>query len=146
MGNDVTQMEGLTLSPLKIIPNAKGDILHAMKKSDTGFRGFGEAYFSFVKQNETKGWKKHRQMTLNLVVPVGEIRFYVHDDRPGSPTQHQTLAVSLSQTNYQRLTLSPGLWLAFKGISEQNMLMNFADLEHDPGEAENKELNAFSLE
>ena len=27
----------------------------------------------------TKGWKLHKYMTLNLIVPYGEINFIVHD-------------------------------------------------------------------
>ena len=70
-------MDGVTLTPLKQITHPKGDIFHAMKASDDGFSGFGEAYFSTVNQGEVKGWKKHTEMTLNLVVVIGEIEFVV---------------------------------------------------------------------
>ena len=73
-------MDGVTLTPLKKITHPKGDIFHAMKASDDGFFGFGEAYFSTVNQGEVKGWKKHTEMTLNLVVVTGEIKFVVYDD------------------------------------------------------------------
>ena len=72
-------MDGVILTPLKQIHHPKGDILHGMKKSDIGFDGFGEAYFSSIKEGEIKGWKKHRKMTLNLIVPVVEIEFVVFD-------------------------------------------------------------------
>ena len=73
-------MDGVNLTPLKQIHNPKGDIFHAMKKSDVGFNGFGEAYFSTINQDDIKGWKKHTQMTINLVVPFGEIEFVVYDE------------------------------------------------------------------
>ena len=63
-------MDGVILTPLKQIYNSKGDIFHAMKKSDKGFNGFGEAYFSTILKGEIKGWKKHTRMTLNIIVPV----------------------------------------------------------------------------
>jgi len=72
-------VDGIILTPLKQIYNPKGDIFHAMKKSDKGFDGFGEAYFSTVHQSDIKGWKKHTKMTLNLVVARGEIEFVVYD-------------------------------------------------------------------
>jgi dTDP-4-dehydrorhamnose 3,5-epimerase len=126
---------GAMLTPLKSIFHPKGDVFHAMKASDPGFAGFGEAYFSTVNHGDIKGWKKHRRMTLNLVVPIGEIWFALHDDRDGSPARNSFFDVSLSKENYQRLTVPPGVWLGFKGLGKQlNLLLNLADLEHDPAE------------
>ena len=129
-------MDGVNLTPLKQIHNPKGDIFHAMKKSDVGFNGFGEAYFSTINQDDIKGWKKHTQMTLNLVVPVGEIEFVVYDENVKG-----FFSVKLSQNNYQRLTIKAGLWLAFRGCYEHNMLLNLASIEHNPTEAFNIDLN-----
>ncbi len=120
-------MKGVLLTPLKQIFHPKGDIYHAMKKSDAGFNGFNEAYFSTIHKGDIKSWKKHTRMTLNLVVPVGEIEFVIYDGTDFFSTK-------LSQTNYQRLTVSPNLWVAFKGIQETNMLLNLASIEHDPSE------------
>ena len=125
------------MTPLKQIHNLKGDIFHAMKKSDEGFDGFGEAYFSTINQNDIKGWKKHTKMTLNLVVPVGEIEFVVYDENT-----KEFFSVILSQDNYQRLTVRAGLWMAFTGKSENSMLLNIASIEHNPDEAINTDLEA----
>ncbi|MFN5417917.1 MAG: dTDP-4-dehydrorhamnose 3,5-epimerase [Flavobacteriia bacterium] len=139
-------MDGVTLSPLKIILNEKGNIMHALKKSEKEFSEFGEAYFSFVNYNEIKGWKKHQRMTLNLFVPMGKVQFFVFDDRANSATKDCFFTCTLSQTNYMRLTLFPGLWFAFKGVGEsENLLMNIANIEHDPTESINQDLNAFQL-
>lgn len=121
-------MDGVILTPLKQIHNPKGDVFHAMKQSDVGFDGFGEAYFSTIHQGDIKGWKKHTKMTLNLVVPIGEIEFIVYNEK-------EFFTVKLSSKNYQRLTVQSGLWMAFRGIGESNMLLNLASLEHDPEEA-----------
>lgn len=129
-------MDGVILTPLKQIYHPKGDIFHAMKKSDIGFDGFGEAYFSTINQNNIKGWKKHTKMTLNIVVPVGNIEFVVYDEN-----SKEFFSTKLSHNNYQRLTVKAGLWMAFRGIGEYNMLLNLASIEHDPNEAVNIELN-----
>lgn len=125
-------MDGVILTPLKQIQHPKGDIFHAMKKSDIGFNGFGEAYFSTINKGDIKGWKKHTKMVLNLVVCQGEIKFVIYDD-----IKNKFFSASLSHKNYQRLTVSPGLWMAFQGIDDSNMLLNLANIEHDPCEAEN---------
>ena len=125
-------MDKVVVTLLRQIHNTKGDVFHAMKKSDLGFNGFGEAYFSKIKQNDIKGWKQHSRMTLNLVVPIGEIQFVVYEDESKT-----FFTINLSQQNYQRLTVKPGAWMAFKGIGKENMLLNLASIEHDPSEAIN---------
>ena len=125
-------MDGVILTPLKQIYHPKGDIFHAMKKSDIGFDGFGEAYFSTINQNDIKGWKKHTKMTLNIVVPVGNIEFVVYDEN-----SKEFFSTKLSHNNYQRLTVKSGLWMAFKGLDKYNMLLNLASIEHDPNETIN---------
>ena len=125
-------MDGVILTPLKQIYHPKGDIFHAMKKSDIGFDGFGEAYFSTINQNDIKGWKKHTKMTLNIIVPVGNIEFVVYDEN-----SKEFFSTKLSHNNYQRLTVKAGLFMAFKGLDKYNMLLNLASIEHDPNEAIN---------
>ncbi|MDQ1298578.1 MAG: hypothetical protein QG558_1117, partial [Campylobacterota bacterium] len=55
--------------------------------------------------------------------------------------KHDFFKVTLSQDNYQRLTVKPNLWVAFKGLGEYNLLLNLASIEHDPHEAQNIELD-----
>ncbi|MFV5694919.1 dTDP-4-dehydrorhamnose 3,5-epimerase [Flavobacterium sp. LB3P122] len=137
---DKVNVEGVLLTPLKKIHHPKGDVFHGMKKSDAGFSGFGEAYFSTINFEDTKPWKKHLEMTLNFVVPIGEIRFVIFDDRKGSSTESNFFDVTLGENNYQRITIPPGVWVAFSGVgSAYNLLLNLANLEHNPNEVERKE-------
>lgn len=132
-----TGIEGVLLTPLKKIAHPKGDILHGMKKSDQGFVAFGEAYFTKVKFGETKGWNRHKRMTLNLIVPVGKVIFVIYDNREKSKTKGDFLSVEISVDAYQRLTVPPGVWLAFRGISDGiNLILDVTDMEHDPYEVE----------
>ena len=52
-----------------------------MKASEPEFNGFQEAYFSTIKKDRIKGWKRHLRMTMNLIVPVGNVQFNFYDDR-----------------------------------------------------------------
>ncbi len=131
----------VVLTPLKRIFNPKGDIYHAMKSSDIGYRGFGEAYFTTINKNEIKGWKKHNRMTLNLVVIVGRVKFVIYDE-----ITRKFSTVILSPTNYQRLTINPQLYLAFKGLKENNIILNIANLQHDPYEIENLDISKINYE
>jgi dTDP-4-dehydrorhamnose 3,5-epimerase len=132
-------MDGIILTPLRQIQHPKGDIYHAMKASDNGFNGFGEAYFSTVNKNDIKGWKKHTKMTLNLIVISGEVEFVIYNES-------DFFSVKLSKNNYQRLTIAPNLWLAFRGLSDKNRLLNLASIEHNPSESKHVDLTYFKYD
>jgi len=138
-------IDGVLTSPLRRISGPAGDVLHAMKRSAEGFSGFGEAYFSTVHQGAIKSWRCHRIVTMNLVVPVGAVRFVVHDARDDSRTRGRftELAIGVAIDNYARLTIPSGLWLAFQGIGPgTSVILDIIDREHDPAEAEACDLAA----
>lgn len=137
---------GVELTPLKKIPHPLGDVFHGMKSSDRGFNGFNEAYFSTVKYGVIKPWKKHLKMTLNLIVPIGKIRFVLLDMRENSSTKDQFMDVTLSIENYYRLTVPPEIWVGFQGLGKSiNLLLNIANLDHDPLEIVRADLNKFKF-
>jgi dTDP-4-dehydrorhamnose 3,5-epimerase len=144
-------MGGITLLPpvietaLKKIQHPKGDIYHALKNNETSYVGFGEAYFTTIITGEIKGWKKHNKMILNLVVPVGQIKFVLYDDREFSTTFKEFWEVEIGEANYQRLSVPTGIFMSFQGIGlHRNMLLNIASIPHDPAESVNKELSDIS--
>ncbi len=135
-------IEGVLLTPLNKISHPKGDIFHVIKKSSEGYQGFGEVYISTIVRNEVKGWKKHHEMTLNLIVPSGEIKIVIFDDRKDSRTYNKFQEVVLSLKNYCRLTVPRELWVAFQGKGDSlNMLINVASIEHNPDESGSIDLN-----
>jgi dTDP-4-dehydrorhamnose 3,5-epimerase len=150
MGDSVMlagQIEGVQISPLQKIDVDGGDVYHAMKQSDAGYEGFGEAYFSFVEPLSTKAWKQHTKMTLNLIVPVGAVRVVIVDERVDSTTCGQFQEVILSPETYQRLTVPPMLWVGFQGIAGiTSMMLNVANIEHCPDESSNVELGEIQFD
>jgi len=140
---DNINIEGVLVTPLKHIYHPNGDIFHGMKISDSGYAGFGEAYFSTVYEGVIKAWKRHTIMTLNLICPVGKIRFVLFDDRENSSTKGVFQEVVLSVIeNYSRLTIPPGVWMGFQGLAEDlNLLLNVANIEHNPDEQMNIPIN-----
>jgi dTDP-4-dehydrorhamnose 3,5-epimerase len=129
------------LTPLKRIPIAGGDVLHGIKRSDPGFVDFGEAYFSIIESGAVKAWKRHLRMTLNLVVPVGSV-YFVFLDAQGEKRTHVA-----GENSYVRITVPPGIWFGFKGLSPPySLLMNVADIPHDPAEIERKDVSGFHFD
>ena len=135
-------INGVKITPLSIIDTKGGDVLHAMKISDHGYSGFGEAYFSTIEPDAIKGWKRHKQMVLNLVVPVGTVRFILFDDQGNQDNVNQFQEVILSiDDGYSRLTIPPMIWVGFQGLGLQtSLVLNLANIEHSPEEVERKEL------
>ena len=118
--------------PLKRINTSGGDVLHALKSSDEDFNNFGEIYFSWVEKNAIKAWKKHTRMSMNLVVPVGLVRFVFYDETNQDFEIHE-----IGESNYMRLFVTPNIWFGFQGIaSGPSLVTNISDIPHDPLEVD----------
>jgi dTDP-4-dehydrorhamnose 3,5-epimerase len=118
--------------PLNRISTKGGDVLHALKSNDIDFSQFGEIYFSWVEKNSIKAWKKHTMMSMNLVVPVGLVRFVFFDEVNKQFTIHE-----IGESNYMRLHVPPNTWFGFQGIyNEASLVTNISDILHDPDEVE----------
>jgi dTDP-4-dehydrorhamnose 3,5-epimerase len=137
----MARIDGIKISPLKQIAVPGGNVFHAMKNSDKGYNGFGEAYFSNIEPKAIKAWKRHKEMTLNLIVPVGTIRFVIYDDRKTSTSFDCFNEVTLSQENYHRLTVPPMVWMGFQCVGNvAAMVLNIASIPHRINEVDKKEI------
>ncbi len=133
-------LNNIFTSDLKQIKLEDGDVFHGIKKTDFGYKDFGEAYFSSIKYSRVKAWKKHTKMTMNLIVPLGEVKFVMTD---GKIFQEYIL----SKENYKRLTVPPMIWFGFQGRSDQDsLILNISDILHDPDEVIKCELDKFSYD
>jgi len=116
---------------LKIIKNEKGDLHHILKKSELTYQGFGEAYISKILLKQTKGWKKHLRMHMNLIVIQGEVEFRIKEEKSSKERIYR-----IGNTNYGRLYVPPGLWMSFTGLTiGENIIINIANIEHDINES-----------
>jgi len=137
-------IEDVLVTPLAIISTPGGCVMHAMKGSSVGYSGFGEAYFSQIEYGTIRAWKRHKEMVLNLTVPVGKIRFVLFDDRSVSNRQFQE--VIISEDHYCRLTVPPMIWVGFQGMHKGNsMLLNIANIEHSPSEIDRKDVDSIEF-
>ena len=133
-------IKDVLITKLDVIDTPGGNVMHGMKETSIGYSGFGEAYFSQVNESAIKAWKRHKNMILNLVVPVGKIKFVLFDDRDESNIRFQEIIIS--RDNYCRLTVPPMVWMGFQGLSsEKSMLLNITNIEHDPGEVDRLEID-----
>lgn len=128
-------IHGVSIHPLRIIPDERGQVMHMLRCDAPHFRQFGEIYFSMVYPGVVKGWHLHKRMTLNYAVPIGMIKLVLYDDREGSPTRGELMELFIGESNYVLVTIPPGIWNGFKGIGVKPALVaNCATLPHDPDE------------
>lgn len=125
----------ILLTPLPRIEAAGGDVLHAMKQTDVGYARFGEAYFSWVSAGAVKAWKRHTRMTMNLIVPVGQVRFVFRLRNTDGADEFRVEEIGVDR--YARITVPPGIWFGFQGLrTPQSLVLNIASIPHDPNEVE----------
>ena len=130
-------MTKIIITPLKKINLEDGDVLHALKASENEFHGFKEAYFSTIKENKIKAWKRHLLMTMNLIIPVGKVQFNFYDNN-----KNLLKNTIVGEDNYCRITVPPMIWFGFKGLSTTtSFILNISNKLHDPLEVERKPLS-----
>ena len=132
------KIEGLLLEPRKIITDERGGVMHMLKASET-VHPIAEVYFSTIKPQVNKGWKRHKKMWQRYAVPVGEIEFKFIDERPYSTTSGNRLSIRVSRENHMLVTVPPGVWYSFQCVSDvEAVIVNAASLEHDSSELETR--------
>lgn len=127
----------IIIKPLKKIHLENGDVLHALKASEDEFHGFKEAYFSTIKKNKIKAWKRHLRMTMNLIIPIGKVQFKFYDKN-----KNLLEDIIAGEDNYCRITVPPMIWFGFKGLSlHTSYILNISDESHDQSEIEREQLS-----
>ena len=140
-------MENLTIDDIKVKLLSKislegGNVLHAIKEKDPEFLGFGEVYFSIIKKNYIKAWKRHKYMTMNLIVPRGHVRFIFCVDK-----KKPFLEIFSGYSEYKLITVPPNVWFGFQGVSdEDSLIMNLSNIAHDPDEVDRLERDVLIYE
>jgi dTDP-4-dehydrorhamnose 3,5-epimerase len=140
------KIRGVEVTKLEHIPTAGGCVMHGLNRDEISFSGFGEVYFSCVEEGKIRGWKKHREMTLNLIVVLGNIRFVLIEGREMTDSLVIDEITLSPDKNYSRLTVPPGVWVGFQGVDcQKNILANIANIKHDPTEADQVALDDFDF-
>lgn len=136
------KLNNINITNLNSIEAIGGNVMHILKSNESSFRGYGEAYFSWVNSGFIKGWKLHKEMTLNIVVPIGCIKFVFFDKNH----MNDFKIVIIGENDYSRVTVPPNIWFAFKGMSAQpSLLINIANIIHNENEVLRKEINEINF-
>ena len=132
----------VVISPLKIISDDRGNVMHMLRKDSKVFRNFGEIYFSTIFENKIKAWHLHKESYLNYVCMNGSVKLVLYDDRDNSPSKNKYQEILLSQQNYNLVTIPPNIWNGFKGLHfKESIIANCLTLPHNENEMVRKDPN-----
>jgi dTDP-4-dehydrorhamnose 3,5-epimerase len=140
-------INGIKIIPLRQINDERGAVYHVLNSTDSHFTKFGEAYFSKINSGVVKAWKYHKEMTQNFSVPYGKLKLVCFDSREDSSTYGIITVLFLDpDENYNLIQVPPKIWYGFQCISKQDcLLLNIADISHDPYESMSEGINSSSI-
>lgn len=133
-------IEGVSVVPLRRIPDERGTILHMLRRTDAHFQQFGEIYFSTINPGVVKGWHLHHGMTLNYACIHGRIKLVIYDERDDSPTKGELMEIFLGPDNHSLVIIPPEVWNGFKGLGTHSAIVaNCCTEAHDQSRSERRD-------
>jgi|TARA_A100001015_G_C14955384_1_gene698560 dTDP-4-dehydrorhamnose 3,5-epimerase len=137
-----TDIEGIKITPLKIIADHRGSVMHMLRNDNEVFEKFGEIYFSTIFENKVKAWHLHKEATLNYACVFGKVKLVLYDERKTSKTFGEYQELFLSLENYSLITIPPNIWNGFKGLHKENSIIaNCLNLPHNEKEMVRQEID-----
>ena len=123
------------ITPLKIISDERGKVMHMLRVDSDIFDKFGEIYFSTIFYKSIKAWHLHKEATLNYVCMKGRVKLVLFDDRKTSPSKGKFQKLILSPEDYFLVTIPNNIWNGFKGLDQdESIIANCLNLPHNENE------------
>lgn len=119
----------IKIHDLKVIKNSKGDIKKYLNLKILKKFKISEIYFSEIKKNEIKGWNYHKKATCLLSVAFGNVRFQIKNSN-----FELVKTITINKKNHKCIQIPPKMWFSFKAMSQNSVVINSIDLEHDKNE------------
>lgn len=111
-------IEGVSVTPLKIIPDERGCVRHFIRSTDPDFEKFGETYITEVYRGVIKAWHGYPTKRMHYTVIRGMVKLALQDTRTQSETYMQTDTLFVGEQNYVRVTIPFGVFNGFKGLTD----------------------------
>lgn len=118
------------LYDLKIFHTENGKVYKYLEKNKKYFKKPAEVYFSTVKKNKYKGWIKHKRNTCLIVCIAGRVKFEIKNNIDNK----RVYKIELSPKKYKLLEIPPNNWFAFKGLSNESIIVNSIQTAHSSKE------------
>ena len=129
------KISGVKKIEQKVFKNSKGDLLKFVSKKSNFFKSFGEIYFNEIKQNQKKGWIKHKKNYCLFSVAYGEVNFKLIDGRKNSRSLKVEENITLSKNKHNILLVPPGVWFCFTTKKKKSVIVNLINNPHSDKES-----------
>lgn len=95
-----------------------------------------EIYCSTINYSTIREWKKHKFMTLKILITSGKFKFVFPMN---NFRRHEHIIMSSNENKL--LIIKPGVWFSFIGLNKsKNSLINFSNILHDEDELLRKKI------
>ncbi|HVZ99250.1 MAG TPA: dTDP-4-dehydrorhamnose 3,5-epimerase family protein [Caulobacterales bacterium] len=111
-------IEGVIVTPLKVLPNERGRLMEVQRRDDPGFPGFGQVYVTQSFANVVKAWYRHRTQVDQLAAITGLVKLVLYDDRPESGTRGACDEILMGELAPKLVLIPPGVWHGFKAVGD----------------------------
>ena len=121
-------MDGIKLIKNNIKFNPNGNVYKYLEKS-IQFKRISEVYFSKIKKNAIKAWKKNKSSKQFFYVIEGGIILKIFDDRK---IIKKTFQISLGKKfKFSKIIIPKDVWYGFKGLEKNNIIVNSLSINHN---------------
>lgn len=137
----MNRLEYIKKIKLLSFKNNKGNVLRAFRSKEEKIGKFGEVYLSWINKGAIKGWKLHKKMHMNLVVPIGLVRFVFYKD-------NKFKEIIIGEKKYFRIYVPNKIYFAFQNLSKKkSLVINYSNIIHQNiDETINKNLKKISYQ
>jgi dTDP-4-dehydrorhamnose 3,5-epimerase len=112
-------IEGVSLKPLKIIPDERGWLMEILRCDDEVFDTFGQVYLTTAYPGVVKAWHYHAKQTDNFTCIHGMMKVVLYDAREGCSTRGNLMELFIGERNPLLVTVPPGVYHGFKAIGPE---------------------------
>ena len=129
------KIHDVIITPLKVISDNRGKVMHMLRRDDEIFKKFGEIYFSTIFFDKIKAWHLHKESTLNYSCVKGEVKLVLFDNREKVPQKGIIQEIILKPKEHSLITIPKNIWNGFKGLDkEESIIANCLTLPHNEDE------------
>jgi dTDP-4-dehydrorhamnose 3,5-epimerase len=116
-------IDGVTVKPLKVIPDERGYLMEMLRADDPFFQQFGQSYLTAVYPGVVKGWHYHQLQTDHFVCVKGMAKVVLFDRRKDSKTHGEVNEFFMGERNNILLVIPPGVLHGMKGIGTETAII-----------------------
>tara|TARA_B100000787_G_C16150277_1_gene276221 strand:+ start:626 stop:1051 length:426 start_codon:yes stop_codon:yes gene_type:complete len=108
--------------------NNKGNVLKFIEISPE-FKKITEVYFSEIKKNKIKGWKKNLTSSQFLYVVKGAIQIVFYNNSRKISKKFNIFKIG-ERKKYSKVIIPKNYWYSFKGLTKGNLIVNALSVKH----------------